>query len=98
MPKEDVLRLQGEVVEALPNTMFRVELQNGMLILAHLSGKMRVHYIKVLPGDWVTVELTPYDLTRGRIVTRLKPDEARLLSQAKQEKTKQAEDESIRLS
>lgn len=98
MPKEDVLRLQGEVVEALPNTMFRVELQNGMLILAHLSGKMRVHYIKVLPGDWVTVELTPYDLTRGRIVTRLKPDEARALSQAKQEKTKQAEDESIRLS
>lgn len=98
MPKEDVLRLQGEVVEALPNTMFRVELQNNMLILAHLSGKMRVHYIKVLPGDWVTVELTPYDLTRGRIVTRLKPDEARLLSVAKQEKNKQAEDESISIS
>ena len=83
---KDVLRLQGEVMEALPNAMFRVELESGILILAHLSGKMRVNYIKVLPGDWVTVELTPYDLTKGRIVTRLKPDDARLLSKAKSEK------------
>jgi translation initiation factor IF-1 len=83
---KDVISLQGEVTEALPNAMFRVELDNGMLLLAHLSGKMRVHYIKVLPGDWVTVELTPYDLTRGRITTRLKPDDARLLSKAKTDK------------
>ena len=80
---KDVLTLQGEVIEALPNTMFRVQLENGLTILAHLSGKMRVNYIKVLQGDWVTVELTPYDLTKGRIVTRLKPEEARLLSKAK---------------
>lgn len=82
---KDVLSLQGEVIEALPNAMFRVELENNLNILAHLSGKMRVHYIKVLPGDWVTVELTPYDLTKGRIITRLKPEEARLLSKAKTE-------------
>lgn len=80
---KDVLSLQGEVTEALPNTMFRVELENGMNILTHLSGKMRVHYIKVLPGDWVTVELTPYDLTRGRIITRLKAEEARALAKSK---------------
>jgi len=93
MPKEkDVLRLQGEVVEALPNAMFRVELENELLILAHLSGKMRVHYIKVVPGDWVTVELTPYDLSRGRIITRLKPDEARILSRAKSDKKKAREE------
>ena len=86
MAKENVLRLNGEVVEALPNAMFRVELENGLLILAHLSGKMRTNYIKVLPGDWATVELSPYDLSKGRIVTRLKPDEARLLGKAKSEK------------
>ena len=86
MSNKDVLRLQGEVTEALPNAMFRVELENNLMILAHLSGKMRVNYIKVLPGDWVTVELTPYDLSKGRIITRLKPDEARLLSKAKSEK------------
>lgn len=78
---KDVLRLQGEVTEALPNAMFRVTLENGLDILAHLSGKMRIHYIKVVAGDWVTVELTPYDLSKGRIVTRLKPEEARLLAQ-----------------
>lgn len=83
---KEVLRLQGEVLEALPNTLFRVELENSLLILAHLSGKMRVNYIKVLPGDWVTVELTPYDLTKGRIVTRLKPEEARLLGKAKSDR------------
>lgn len=83
---KDVLRLNGEVIEALPNAMFKVELENGLIILAHLSGKMRVNYIKVLPGDWITVELTPYDLTKGRVVTRLKPDDARLLSKAKSDK------------
>ena len=106
MPKEDaVLRLQGEVVEALPNALFRVKLQNGLLILAHLSGKMRVHYIKVLAGDWVTVELTPYDLSKGRIITRLKPDEARLLARAQAEKAEKlaeknnpSEHESVSLS
>ena len=85
MPK-DVLTIQGEVTEALPNALFRVELENNLVILAHLSGKMRVNYIKVLPGDWVVVELTPYDLTKGRIITRSKPEEARLLSKAKQDK------------
>jgi translation initiation factor IF-1 len=88
---KDVLRLQGEVTEALPNTLFRVELENGHLILAHLSGKMRLHYIKVLPGDWVTVEMTPYDLTKGRIVTRLNTEDARLLAKNKEEKLAQAE-------
>jgi translation initiation factor IF-1 len=94
MPKDkQVLTIQGEVIEALPNAMFRIvlELENELTILAHLSGKMRVNYIKVLPGDWVVVELTPYDLTRGRIITRLKPEEARLLSKAKQEKTSKQE-------
>ncbi|HSI20629.1 MAG TPA: translation initiation factor IF-1 [Verrucomicrobiae bacterium] len=86
MPNKDVLRLQGEVVEALPNTQFRVELQAGHVILAQLSGKMRMHYIRIVPGDWVTVELTPYNLTVGRIVTRLNPDEARELSKQKEEK------------
>ena len=89
MPK-DVLTLQGEVSEALPNAMFRIVLENDLTILAHLSGKMRVNYIKVLPGDWVVVELTPYDLSKGRIITRLKPEEARLLSKAKQDKQAQA--------
>lgn len=78
--------MQGEVLEALPNTIFRIELEGGREILSDLSGKMRIHYIKVLPGDWVTVELSPYNLTRGRIVTRLKPDEARLLTIAKAQK------------
>jgi translation initiation factor IF-1 len=85
MPNKDVLRLQGEVVEALPNTMFRVELQAGHIIIAQLSGKMRMHYIRIVPGDWVTVELTPYNLTLGRIVTRLNPDEAHELSKQKEE-------------
>ncbi len=83
---KDVIRLNGEVTEALPNTLFRVELENGHQVLAHLSGKMRLHYIKVLPGDWVTVELTPYDLEKGRIATRLSPDESRALSKAKEER------------
>ena len=70
MPKEDVIELEGTVMEALPNAMFRVELANGHKVLAHISGKMRMHYIKILPGDKVTVEFSPYDLTRGRIIYR----------------------------
>lgn len=72
MSKEDVIELQGEVLEALPNAMFRVELENGHKILAHISGKMRMHYIKILPGDKVQVELSVYDLDRGRITYRYK--------------------------
>ena len=71
-PKEDAIVLEGTVVEPLPNAMFRVELENGHKVLAHISGKMRMHFIKILPGDKVTVELSPYDLTRGRIVYRFK--------------------------
>lgn len=70
MAKEEPIEVEGIVKEALPNTMFRVELQNGHLILAHLSGKMRKHYIRIVPGDKVKVALSPYDLTRGRIVYR----------------------------
>jgi translation initiation factor IF-1 len=70
MPKEDVILLEGKVVEALPNAMFRVELETGNKVLAHISGKMRMHYIRILPGDTVVVELSPYDLTRGRIIYR----------------------------
>ena len=64
--------LEGTITESLPNAMFRVELENGHVVLAHISGKMRMHYIRILPGDKVTVQLTPYDLTRGRIVYRHK--------------------------
>jgi len=70
--KEDVIEVQGTVQEALPNAMFRVQLDNGHRILAHISGKMRMHFIRILPGDKVTVELSPYDLTRGRITYRFK--------------------------
>ncbi|PID98642.1 MAG: translation initiation factor IF-1 [Actinomycetales bacterium] len=70
--KEGVIEVEGTVVEALPNAMFRVELENGHVVLAHISGKMRQHYIKILPEDRVIVELTPYDLNRGRIVYRYK--------------------------
>ena len=72
MSKEDVIELEGTVLEALPNAMFRVELENGHKILAHISGKMRMHYIKILPGDKVTVELCVYDLERGRVTYRYK--------------------------
>ena len=71
-PKEDAIVLEGTVIEPLPNAMFRVELENGHKVLAHISGKMRMHYIRILPGDKVTVELTPYDLSRARIVFRAK--------------------------
>ena len=70
MPKEDQIEMEGTVVETLPNTMFRVELENGHTITAHISGRMRKHYIKILTGDKVTVEMTPYDLTKGRITFR----------------------------
>jgi translation initiation factor IF-1 len=70
MAKKDTIRLQATVTEALPNAMFRVELENGHKILAHVSGKMRMHFIRILPGDTVTVEMSPYDLNRGRIVLR----------------------------
>jgi translation initiation factor IF-1 len=72
MPKEDAIEVEGVVVETLPNAMFRVKLDNGHLILAHVSGKMRMHFIRILPGDRVMVELSPYDLTRGRIIYRSK--------------------------
>ena len=70
MAKDDVIQMQGEIVENLPNATFRVKLENGHIVLGHISGKMRMHYIKILPGDRVRVELSPYDLTRGRIVYR----------------------------
>jgi len=72
MAKEETITVEGKVVEPLPNAMFRVELDNGHLVLAHISGKMRMHFIKILPGDKVTLELSPYDLTRGRITYRYK--------------------------
>ena len=72
MPRDDAIEVEGKVVEPLPNAMFRVELENGHKVLAHVSGKLRMHFIRLLPGDRVTVELSPYDLTRGRITYRLK--------------------------
>ncbi|MBI1953140.1 MAG: translation initiation factor IF-1 [Candidatus Omnitrophica bacterium] len=72
MAKEESIQVEGKVAEALPNAMFRVELENGHKVLAHVAGKMRMHFIRILPGDKVTVELSPYDLTRGRITFRAK--------------------------
>ena len=72
MPKEEAIEVEGVVIETLPNAMFRVELKNGHRVLGHISGKMRKHFIKILPGDKVCVELSPYDLTRGRIIYREK--------------------------
>ncbi|MDY0322989.1 MAG: translation initiation factor IF-1 [Candidatus Carbobacillus sp.] len=72
MAKEDVIEMEGTVIEPLPNAMFRVQLENGHIILAHVSGKIRMNFIRILPGDKVTVELSPYDLTRGRITYRFK--------------------------
>ena len=74
MAKKDAIEVEGKVVELLPNTMFRVELANGHRILAHVSGKMRLHFIRILPGDKVMVEMSPYDLTKGRITFRHKTD------------------------
>jgi translation initiation factor IF-1 len=70
MAKKDAIRLEAKVIDALPNAMFRVQFENGHQILAHVSGKMRMHFIRILPGDSVTVEMSPYDLARGRIVLR----------------------------
>jgi translation initiation factor IF-1 len=70
--KEEAIQVEGEVVENLPNAMFRVKLDNGHVVLAHVSGKMRMHFIRILPGDKVTIELSPYDLSRGRVVYRYK--------------------------
>ncbi len=70
MAKRDAIRLEAKVLEALPNAVFKVELENGHHVMAHVSGKMRMHFIRILPGDSVTVEMSPYDLTRGRIVLR----------------------------
>ena len=72
MPKEDIIRVEGVVKEILPKTMFRVELANGHIILAHISGRMRMHFIRIMKGDKVTVEMSPYDRTKGRIVYREK--------------------------
>ena len=72
MSKQDVIEVEGKVVEALPNAMFKVELENGHIVLAHVSGKIRMNFIRILPGHKVTIELTPYDLTRGRITYRFK--------------------------
>ena len=72
MAKEDSIEVQGTIIETLPNAMFKVTLDNGHKVLAHVSGKMRMHFIKILPGDKVTIELSPYDITRGRIVYRFK--------------------------
>jgi len=72
MAKEEAIQMEGKVIETLPNTMFRVELENGHVVTAHISGKMRKHYIRIMTGDVVTVELTPYDLEKGRIVYRAK--------------------------
>jgi translation initiation factor IF-1 len=72
MPKEDNIEVEGKIKDTLPNAMFKVELENGQIVLAYVSGKMRMHFIKILPGDRVTVELSPYDLTKGRITYRFK--------------------------
>jgi translation initiation factor IF-1 len=72
MAKDDVIEMEGTVVETLPNTMFRVQLENGHIVIAHISGRMRKHYIRILTGDKVKVEMTPYDLTKGRITYRMK--------------------------
>ncbi len=72
MSKQDVIEVEGKVLEAVPNAMFKVELENGHVVLAHVSGKIRMNFIRILPGDKVTIELTPYDLTRGRITYRFK--------------------------
>ncbi len=72
MPKEEAIQVEGTVAEALPNAMFRVQLENNHIVLAHVSGKMRMHFIRILPGDKVMCELSPYDLTRGRIIYRVK--------------------------
>jgi len=80
MPKEDAIEMEGTVIETLPNTMFRVQLENGHVVNAHISGKMRKHYIRILTGDKVTVQLTPYDLSKGRITFRNRDDKTKKLA------------------
>jgi len=75
MPSSDAIEFIGEIVEALPNALFKVKLETGQEVMGHLSGKMRIHYIRVVPGDRVKIQMTPYDLTKGRIVTRLNKNE-----------------------
>ena len=82
MPKDDVIKVEGVVKELLPNTMFKVELENGHTVLAHISGKMRLNFIRILPGDAVTLEMSPYDLTKGRIVFRQKQPKGTVRSPA----------------
>ena len=72
MAKEEAIQIEGKIIESLPNAMFKVELENGHVVLAHVSGKMRMHFIRILPGDTVKLELSPYDLTKGRIIFRAK--------------------------
>ena len=72
MAKEEAIQVEGKIIESLPNAMFKVELENGHVVLAHVSGKMRMHFIRILPGDTVKLELSPYDLTKGRIIFRAK--------------------------
>ena len=94
MSKQDVIEVEGKVLEALPNAMFQVELENGHVVLAHVSGKIRMNFIRILPGDKVTIELTPYDLTRGRITYRFKgAREALVQRTAKTARTGQVKEE-----
>lgn len=96
MSKDDVIELNGKVIEVLPNAMFKVELQNGKEILAHISGKLRMNYIRILQGDNVTVEISPYDLTRGRITWRSKNSDKSFKSKNSQESIN-ADEENIDL-
>ena len=80
MPKSDIIELEGEVIEALPNALFKIKLDSGQEIIGHLSGKMRIHYIKVVAGDHVIIHMTPYDLTKGRIVKRINNYESKSVS------------------
>ena len=91
MSKEDAIELEGKVVEVLPNAMFKVELPNGKVILSHISGKLRMNYIKILQGDNVRVEISPYDLTRGRITWRIKNSKHSSLSESSSEAGKSAD-------
>lgn len=94
MSKSEI-EFNGEVIEALPNALFTVELENGTQIMARLAGKMRVHYIRITPGDWVTVDMSPYDLTKGRVIRRLSEFDSKRLSREKARKQAQHESESV---
>lgn len=94
MSKSEI-EFNGEVLEALPNALFVVELENGTQIQAHLAGKMRMHYIRITPGDWVTVDMSPYDLSKGRVIRRLSEHDSKRLSKEKAHKQKEHESSSI---